>query len=290
MKTVTWIPDRGQTIVFDTLGPFFLTEITSPLDASAVTEKAPGQDGTTTYSASLNERSVNLVGAMRIFGSKTRPALVEYHKQRTALHQAFAPHRWGTLIYHKEDESVQVRCRPVSIPTISAPILTYSTIDIDFVTDRPFWETAVEYIINIGVIERHFHFPWIPRKGPMGAFNRFAMITNPTEELIYPKAEVYSTGQYVTLTNRSTSQYIKIEHAIADGQKLAVDLSDASAFLYTMDASGTYGPAEDVSHWMSLDSNSWGLAPGLNQIAVTNSVPEDTPITYFRYRVPRLGV
>ena len=42
-----------------------------------------------------------------------RPAPAAYDRQRAWLAQTFAPNRWGILTYHKEDEAVQVRCRPL---------------------------------------------------------------------------------------------------------------------------------------------------------------------------------
>ena len=69
-----------------------------------------------------------------------------------------------------------------------------------------------------------------------------------------------------------------------------MDLRDVSAFLYDRDETGVYQLQEDVSHWMSLDSQPWALRPGPNQVAIANDVPEDTPVAYIRWRVPSLGV
>lgn len=296
MRRVAWVSDNGRTMTFEgrspaeAPGPYYFKELTDDLGATAETARAPRQDGMTTYHVSLDNRSINLTGSMLVFGDQTHPALAEYDRQRAFLAQAFAPNRWGILTYYREDRAVQVRCRPVSTPTIGAPTGTFSTIDITFTTDSPYWETAEEYISMVGVIQKFWHFPWATARGPMGAFNRFAVLDNPSAELIYPTVEVYTTGQYVTLTNRATGQHVTIEHAIAANQKLLVDLSDVSATLYTQDAAGDFTDPEDVSHWMSLDSEPWGLQPGRNEIAVTNSVPEDTPMAYIRYRIPQLGV
>lgn len=290
MRYISWASENGRTIVFDSAGPFYFKDLSSTLGAAAETVKTPRQDGSTTYYTSLDTRSINLVGGMLVYGDRGRSARVEYDKARVLLHEAFAPNRWGLLTYYKEDEAVWVRCRPVSTPTISAPVGTYSTVDVDFVTDSPYWETALEHVVCIGAIQKFRRFPWTPVKGPMGVFNRFASIQNPTVLDIVPSAEVYSTGQYVTLTNLSTGEHVTIEHAIREDQKLMVDLSDMSAFLWTKNGAGDFAEPEDVSHWMSLDSEPWGLKPGLNQVAITNDVPEDTPVAYVRYRIPSLGV
>ena len=142
----------------------------------------------------------------------------------------------------------------------------------------------------MGVIQRFWRFPWAARRWPMGAYSRFGVVDNPTEELIYPTVEVYTTAQEVTLSNLTTGEAVTIEHAIAANQKLVVELQDVSAFLYQLDEAGDYVLQEDVSHWMSLDSEPWAIRPGRNRVAITNDVPEDTPVAYLRYRVPSLGV
>lgn len=291
MRSVAWKSDTGRTVVFDAgMGPYIFKSLTSDLGATAETARAPRQDGVTTYHVSLDTRTINLEGAMQIFGDRDHPALAEYDKARAWLHQAFAPNRWGTLIYYREDGAVQVRCRPIATPTIGSPTVTLSSVDISFVTDSPYWETAEEYLVTVGVIQRFWRFVWAPRLAPMGAFHRFGVIDNPSEELIYPTVEITSTSQHVTLTNQTTGQFIKIEHAIEEGQKLTVDLRDVTAWLWELDEDGVYRQAEDVSHWMSLDSAPWGLRPGSNQVVITNEVPEATPVAYIRYRVPSLGV
>lgn len=290
MRYVIWQSDNGQTIAFDQTGPYFYTGLTSALGATAETGRAPRQDGQTTYHTALDAPTIDLTGAMWIAGSKTDPAKAAYDRQRSLLAQAFAPHRWGTLIYYREDGPVQIRCRPVATPTISPPVGTYSTIDIDFTADTPYWQSAQEYVVSLGVNRKLLRFPWIPIRGPMGAYNRFARVNNPTTQDIWPTLEVYTTGQYVTLTNLTSGKAVRIEHAIADGQKLLVDLADATAFLWTKDGAGDYTLEEDVSHWMSLDSEPWAMGPGDNQIAIYNDVPEDTPRAFVRYRLPYLGV
>ena len=108
--------------------------------------------------------------------------------------------------------------------------------------------------------------------------------------MIYPTLEVYTTGQYVRLTNLTTGKSVKIEHAIAEGQKLTVDLKDITAFIWERGTAGVFVLKEDVSHWMSLDSEPWDVVPGRNQIAIYNDVPEDTPLAFVRYRFPVVGV
>lgn len=292
MRSVAWLSDTGRTVVFGTSvhDPYIFRRLTSDLGATAEVARAPRQAGVTTYHVSLDNRTIELEGAMWIFGDRSHPAKAAYDKARSDLCQAFAPDRWGTLIYYREDGAVQVRCRPLATPTISSPIGTWSELDISFVTDSPYWESAEEHVFSVGAVLKLWHFPWAPVKAPLGAFNRFGSIENPSEELIYPSIEVYTTSQIVTITNRTIGKAITIEHAIGEDQKLLVDLRDVSAFLWEPDEEGVYRQKEDVSHWMSLDSEPWGIQPGRNTVAITNEVPEATPLAFIRWRVPSLGV
>lgn len=285
MRSAVWVQDGGRTVTFDGNGPYYLGVLTSSLGATAETSRAPRQRGVTTWHTALDAPTINLTGSMWIFGDRSHPARAEYDRQRKLFHQIFAPHRWGVLTYRREDGPVQIRCRPVATPTITEPVGTYSTIDITFTADSPYWESAEEYVEAVGITQKFWHFPWAPYRQPMGAYNRYARIQNPTGELIYPRVEVYTTGQHITLTNQTAGQHVTIEHAIGEDQRLVVDLMDVTAYLYTGDGEG-----EDVSHWMSLDSEPWGLTPGENVIVISNDAPEDTPVTFLKYRIPYLGV
>lgn len=293
MRRVSWACENGRTVTFDSAydaGPFFFKALTSELGATAEVSRAPRQDGQTTHYTALDARTINLTGFLQAFGDRRTPALSVYDRLRSELHQAFAPNRWGILTYYKEDQAVRVRCRPLATPAIDPPTVTMSAVDISFTADSPYWETAAEYTVSVGTIQRFRHFPWAPVLSPMGAFNRYGVIDNPSAELIYPSVEVFSTARHITVANVETGAFITIEHAIAPDQKLVVDLRDVSAFLWEQTPSGDYALKEDVSHWMSLDSEPWGLRPGRNRVVITNEVPEDTPLAFIKYRIPSLGV
>lgn len=296
MRHASWVSDSGLVITFegggpyDSPGPWYFRSLTSDLGATAESSRAPRQDGVTTWHTALDARTINLVGSMLVYGDRLHPAKAEYDRLRAWLCQAFAPNRWGTLTYYKEDAAVQVRCRALATPTISEPINTFSTIDISFTADSPYWESAEEYVSVVGVIGKRWHFPWTPVREPMGTFSPFAAIRNQTDVDVYPTIEVFTTGQFVTVTNETVGQSVTIEHAIGDGQKLVIDMRDVSAYLWQKDSAGSYQRGEDVSHWMSLDSAPWCLKPGDNRIVIANERPEDTPVAYIRYRVPSLGV
>ncbi|OUN05497.1 hypothetical protein B5G43_12480 [Flavonifractor sp. An92] len=296
MRSVSWRSDSGRICTFEGGGPFerpgpwYFRSLTSDLSATAETAKAPRQDGVTTFHTALDAPTLNLTGSMLVYGSRRESARAAYDRQRTWLAQTFAPNRWGTLTYYREDGAVQIRCRPLATPTISAPVGTFSTIDLSFTADSPYWESAEESVAAVGVIGKVWRFPWAPVSAPMGTFSPYAAIENPTDVDIYPTVEVFTTGQYVTVSKLDTGEQVTIQHPIAPGQKLTIDMADVTAWLWEQDEAGDYQRGEDVSHWMSLDSTPWALTPGENRLAVKNEVPEDTPVAYIRWRVPSLGI
>ena len=97
MRSVAWTSDNGRTCTFEgggpyeRPGPYYFRELTSDLSATAETSKAPRQDGVTTYHTALDARTINLVGSMLVYGSRTLSARAAYDTQRAWLAQAFAP-------------------------------------------------------------------------------------------------------------------------------------------------------------------------------------------------------
>ncbi|SBW02684.1 hypothetical protein KL86CLO1_11682 [uncultured Eubacteriales bacterium] len=289
MRSITWESDAGHIVHMGDVIPYLFKALTDDLGATAETAKAPRQDGRTTYHTALDVRAINVTGSLVAYGSPTLDAQAAFDRYHTALCQAFAPHRWGVLTYHTEDGPRQVRCRPIATPTFGTRIAYTCTLDIEFTTDSPYWESADLYIYPVGVQIKRWHFPM---RLPLvfGSLAPRGIINNPTSEIIYPVIEVTSTAQLVTVTNETAGAHISINRPIGAGQKMVIQMEDASAAIWTMDESGVYRETEDVSHWLTLDSEPWGMAPGENVITISNEIPAETPITYIKYRIPYLGV
>lgn len=290
MRSVTWMSDSGAIVVFGGAPPCLFKALDDSLGATAETVRAPRQDGITTYYTALDARSINVTGSIVAYGSKTLPAQTALDRLRSELCSALAPHRFGTLTYHTEDGNRQIRCRPVAAPTFGTRVSNTCTIDVEFTSDSPYWESSDLYTAVVGKLIRSLHFPMVFCPLIFGRYSPKAVIANPTAEIIYPVVEITSTAQQVTVTNETTGKAISITRPIAEGQKMVIQLVDASAEIWERDAGGIYRVKEDVSHWLTLDSEPWGLQPGKNTVAIAGGTSDDTPVTYIRYRVPYLGV
>lgn len=289
MRSITWESDAGHTVHMGGVAPYLFRALTDDLGATAEVSKAPRQHGHTTHYTALDVRTINITGSLVAYGSPTLDAQAAFDRHHELLCRAFAPHRWGLLTYHTEDGPRRVRCRPITIPTFGARVAYTCTLDIEFTTDSPYWESADLYVYPVGVRVKRWHFPM---RLPMvfGSLAPHGIITNPTSEIIYPTIEVTSTAQLVTVTNETVGAHISINRPIREGQKMVIQMEDASAEIWTLDESGVYRETEDVSHWLTLDSEPWGLAPGENIITISNEIPAETPLTYIKYRIPYLGV
>lgn len=291
MRSITWETDDGYTVHMGGTLPYLFKNLTDSLGATAETSRAPRQSGQTTYYTALDTHSINVTGSMVVYGSKTYPAQAAFDRAKSELCMAFAPHRWGYLTYHTEDGNRRIYCRPTATPGFGDRVgaTTTCTLDIEFTTDSPYWESSDLYTYAVGVKIKRLHFPMhLPLV--FGSLAPRAVIHNPTGEVIYPTVEITSTAQLVTVTNETAGKHISINRPIGEGEKMVIQMEDASAGIWKRDSKGAYREVEDVSHWLTLDSDPWGMVPGENVITIANEIPADTPITYIKYRLPFLGV
>lgn len=285
MRSVTFISDNGTTVHFGAVPPFYFNSLTDSLGATAESVKPPRSAGKRTYFVSLSERAIVLKGQLYPVGDRLTGAAKQRDFYKTHLGRAFLPNTWGLLIYHTEDGDKQIRCRATATPTVTeGENKLLSDISIDFDTDGALWESTDLHTAIIGGFIPMFYFPWSPRPAPMGLYAPRATVVNDWVEEIYPTVEIYSTSQTVTISNETTGAQMTINHPIGAGQKLVVDMADVYAVLWELDGGGNYVELEDVSQWLTNDSDPWGLAPGGNVISVINEDPNDTPLSYIQFR------
>jgi len=266
-------------------GPiFFFNKLYDRVSGERETTKAPRQDGTTTDHTSLSGRSITLTGQMLSTGDRRTSARVVRDGSRVYLGDAFLPGRWGTLIYHTNAGNKQIRCQTVGNPTITEETPTLADISIDFESDAAFWEGETIQRGTVGGATKLFRFIWSPRKKPYGVYSRWYRAFNNCAHLVWPLIEIFTAMETVILTNKTTGQTMTINVEIKDGQKLVVDMFEMHAVLWDLDEDGAYIEGEDVSHWISLDSEAWGLVPGHNELAIDNDRNVETPIVTILHR------
>ena len=289
-RTITWVSDTGMTVNMGAEPPYIFNYLTDRLGGNAETSRAPRQDGQTTHFVSLTPRTINIIGSLVAYGDKQNRAQAVLDRQKSELCRAFAPHRFGTLIYHRANGDVQIRCRPLSIPAFGERANNTCTVDIELESDVSMWETSEMYMQVIGEQQKLWRFPFAFAPLVFGTFAPVGFINNPTTEIIYPEVEIASTAQTVKVENVTTGMFIALNRPIEEHQKMVIQTEDASAAIWERNEAGEWVNIENVSHWLTLDSDPWGLVPGNNEIRVSNEIPEETPVTQLRYRVPVMGV
>lgn len=290
MRTITWETDDGHIVQLGGTPPYLFKELTDSLGATAETVKPPRYDGVRTFHTALESRVINITGSLVAYGSRSESAQAAFDRHKSLLAQAFAPNRWGYLTYHSEAGNRRIYCRPIATPTFGSRVTITCTLDIEFTTDSPYWESSDEFVSVVGVQLKMWHFPWVLNPTVFGSLEREALIRNPARELIYPILEITSTAQLVTVANLTAGKHISINRPIAAGQKMIIRTEDASASIWQKNEAGAYQELEDVSHWLTLDSDPWGLLPGDNRVEINNEIPQDTPVTFIKYRLPYMGV
>lgn len=289
MRKAVWVSGRGHTLVFCDRPPYFFTRLTDSLGAEADTVKSPLQDGGTTQNVVLGQRSINLTGTAMVLGSRKDPVKKLIDRRKNEIAEALNPKYFGTLVYYTDDGARQIRCRPVALPTIGKPTANAMSIDVDFISDAPYWESAEQHHEVVGILQKLWRLPW---HLPMvySCYKAKGTIENPAAEPIYPVVEIMSVSQLVRVVNVTTGKFVQINRPIAEGQKMVIDMGDYSATIYERGSGGAYVLKEDVSHWLTLDSEPVSLMPGKNVIDIKNEDPDNAPETIISYRNVFVGV
>lgn len=284
MRSATFYSDSGVTVSFNNSPPFYFKgPLGDTVGATAESVKPPRSAGQQTAYVSLDKRTISLSGQVLCSGSKEKPVRQMRDYYKSLLGRAFLPSVWGLLVYHTEEGGKQIRCRAIASPTFSeteSPLLM--DVSVNFESDSALWESSELYTATIGGFKKRFYFPWSPRALPMGTYIPRTTIYNDWVEEIYPDIEVYSTSMFVTITNETTGEFLTINHAIEENQKLTIDMDEVYAVLWELEGD-KYVEVDDVSNWLTA-GDPWGLVPGGNVIHINNENPNDTPVAYISYR------
>jgi len=160
-------------------------------------------------------------------------------------------------------------------------------IDIEWVSDEPYWTQAQQKSLSIGVTRKLWRFPWIIAPTVFGSILSDRVIINPTIIEIMPIIIIADTAsENITIGNKTTGDQTTITQKIVPGQKLELNMSTPSATLIDVDGTPT-----DVTHWITLNSAfPWGLAPGLNEIFTAVDTPDISPVITIMWHQPEEGL
>lgn len=288
-RTVQWVSDNGLYLYLGAAPPYMLNaDVHTGLSGAAQVVKSPHQDGQTTYGVTLNARTISLTFTVHACGNYGLSAERVLDEHINYITEAFNPKVSGTLIYNNKRGGQRIRARAEAVPEPKEQGKYYAVYEMTLLTDAPYWEETTEQSSKLGELECKWKFPFV---FPVifGNYTQSRMIYNPTSLTIYPKIEVYTNSALIRITNETTEKFILVEHEIADGQKMVIDCAQKTVSLWTENAGG-YVYAQDISNWVSLDSDFITLEPGKNQLKTENEKQNDVPAASIFWRNPIAGV
>lgn len=299
MRSAVWQSDNGHIVVFsiDPSGSFLFDRIEGNLmGARAQVVQAPMQDGATTYSVANEPRTVILYGHVQGKGSGEKDAEHALDEAVNRLCMALNPKYFGTLTYKTYAGDFAIRCRPVALPTIAKRYTgtVISPFSVDFTTDNPYWYEATERIVVLGMLYKSFRFPLVLNfehgGSPLGVIYNALNANNATSEPIAPTIEVFSAADLVRAKNATTGKTLEINRPVGVNQKMVIDVPNYKATLFQLNGQGAYEYLQNVTNWVTLNSDWWALMPGDNVITINDDFTATAPAVILRYRIPVMGV
>ena len=285
MRVVKWESDNGFTLTFNNSNKYLCRDLNDDLGAEAQVVKSPGQDGATTYEVTLGQPIINLMGSLHSRGNTYDKTRAGFDHLTDEVSRAMRPNIFGTLTDYRPGGARKIRCRPIARPKFGARIGGSCTIDVEFIADTPFWTQENDVVTTFGKEIGEFRFPLrLPTR--MGLYSKSALVDNTTGIPIFPTIEIFTTSAWISFQNDTTGEYLKVDHVVSQGQKLVIDTAGTRVTLWEQDAEDNFVLREDVSNWVTLDSEYWAIVPGKNVIRVVNEVADSGVVAILRYSVP----
>ena len=287
VRSVKWIAANGDVLNFGASAPFLLdTFFTGTPSARAEIVKGSRAPGQTTYHATAEQLTPSIIGSMHTDGNTYDETQKNLDLLRQRLQNALDPTEFGTLIYKNYSGTFKLRCRPIAGAEITERIGGSFKIDIEFVSDDPYWVVAQPDFIAVGKSKKMWLFPWSIKPTVFGSLLSEGIVRNPTNKEIFPRIYISDTqSTKITLGNVTTGETLTITQVIEPGQRLIFNMAEATAKLEKD------GELEDVTHWITHDSTfPFSIIPGSNELYSSVDNPNYSPIISMIWNEPRIGI
>lgn len=284
MRQITYVNSHGDSLTFGRTTPFFLTDIdANSLGTSRDTQKAIGQNGQTTQGIVYNPRTIilNLAFDGILDGKYDWGELRKNWKQ---IVKTFLPHEKGTLYYQNAGGSYKIDCSPFDIPNFESVVATHSKFKLEMIADDPLWLAKQALVSRLGQVTGGIRFPL---RYPLqyGKWITNAVIDNDTNLELPCVVELSTSASYVQVTNNTTGEFIKVDKALQNNQKLIIDTGACTVVIVTYDTLGLETAREYANYKLTSDSRYFKLVCGLNNISIDNGVASSAipaSVTYYK--------
>ena len=281
MKRLTYLSDNGGIVQFNGGGPYFLryADLNSA-GASFDEHTILGKDGVLTLGGSYNKKSIPASG--QIVGLSKR----HLEQLRASLALCMNIHFEGTLVAEQHDGSrKKIRVRPSGNPGFDEEKGLCQPFTLEWQSDTPYWSDYDPIILPIGQIRALWHFPF---STPIlfGYAVADVEIRNTTSITIPTRIEILSQSTAVTITNQTTGEWLQVNEAIQEGQKMVIDSETADIYIQNL----LTGEKTNATNRLEAGSTPITLSPGLNRIQLENGIAGSRPLSYIIYNKPCLAV
>lgn len=263
--------------------PFFLNKIEGlgDVDANIQSQRAPGQDGSTYISTTLDDRYI--------------PIEVVIHKDiltnRQVLSRVFNPKLGpGILVYENDISKREIRAVSEHVPkfTDERGGLPAQRVTIDLICHDPYWTTE-DNVDQLVVWKGGLSFPLeLPTYFAQQSQNKEKILLNEgdVETSVLVEFNGPATAP-IKVINKTTGDFIEINQSLLSGEKLEVDTTFGKKRVTKILPDGS---KVNVFHYINLESTFFQLIPGNNLLDYTTGGVSETAGVTITWRNRYLGL
>ena len=253
------------------------------------TQKAPFQNGSTLIDQLLEDRDIFL--EIAILGENRQDI---YNKRRKLVSYFNTKAGKGKLVWEQENKSYEADAVPeeVSFPGGDGSIGGFQEAIILLSCPDPAWQDIKDTVQSLGLIEGGLMFPLMlnadevqdtvfAQRGEETMIEIEGDLSSPV------KLEFQGPAENPKVTNETTDEFIKINKALEDNEKLIINTKFGEKSVIFEDNESN---RESAFNRIDLDSVFFQLKPGKNVISFDSDIDKEDARVVITYRNRYAGV
>lgn len=267
MQKMIYVPPSGSysnpsTYVYlATAEPYILSSVTGVggVEASIISSTIPGMDGAYMQGIRIEPREIPCT--VYVHGNDRQ----DMYAQRYELIRKLTPtSKLGWLYYRNDYIHVRTQAIPRLPPDFTERIRNYNKAEISFWCPSPYWRSISGKSEEIGYIKgAGFKLPF---SFPIKFASLKSEITIDYQGSVPAPVTItiYGSATKPKITNKTTGQYIAVEQALSETQRLVIVTTRGSK---SVKIAETGKSTKDAFQYIDPESVFWELQPGENIIS-----------------------